>query len=136
VSNVRLLGAVLLLVHTTVALWAAAGLVELTSPPWPWPVVGNPDLPTGVLFVHWLLMLGTGAVFVVGYLCRWSATPAAIAACYAALAAMCTVETFGFLTGASRFVGTAVEYVAYAVLLALLYRGPLRRRFRPAAVVA
>ena len=123
------LGVVLLVGHVTVALWATAGLVELTSPPWPWPAVANPDLPTAVLLVHWPLMLATGTVFVAGYLRRWPATPAAMAACYAALATMCAVETFGFLTGRFRFVDMTVEYAAYAVLLALLNRAPLRDRF-------
>jgi hypothetical protein len=121
-----------LAVHTAVALWAVAGLVELARPSWPWPAVGNPDLPAGVLVVHWLLMLGTGSVFLVGYARGWRTTPAAMATCYAALATMCAVETFGYLTNDSRFVDMGLEYVTYAVLLGLLYRAPVRDLFRTA----
>ena len=125
----KVLGAALLGVHGTLALWAAAGLVELVTPAPPWPAVRNPELPDGLLVVHWLAMLGAGSVFLVGYLTRWPATPKVMAAAYAGLATICAVETFGYLTNESRFVNMGVEYAAYAILIALLHNAPLKNRF-------
>jgi hypothetical protein len=125
----KVLGAALLGVHGTLALWAAAGLVELVTPTPPWPAVRNPELPVGLLVVHWLAMLGAGSAFLVGYLTRWPATPRVMVAAYAGLAAICAVETFGHLTNESRFVDMGVEYTTYAILIALLHNAPLRNRF-------
>jgi len=128
----KVLGAALLGVHGTLALWASAGLVELVMPAPPWPAVRNPELPDGLLVVHWLAMLGAGSVFLVGYLTRWPTTPRVMAAAYVSLATICAVETFGFLTNASRFVNMGVEYATYAILIALLHNAPLKNRFRRA----
>ncbi|MGH3876558.1 MAG: hypothetical protein ACRDSK_05905 [Actinophytocola sp.] len=81
-----------------------------------------------MLVVHWLLMLGTGSVFLAGYLRRWPTTPTAMATSYATLATMCAIETFGYLTNESRFVDMSLEYLTYAILLTALYRthsGPI-----------
>lgn len=125
----RVLGATLLGVHGGLALWAAAGLAELVEPERPWPAVTNPELPAGIRLVHWLAMLGAGSVFVVGYLRRWPATPRLMVYAYAGLATVCAVETFGHLTNTSRFVDMAVEYGTYGVLVVLLHKTPLNRRF-------
>ncbi len=132
----KVLGAALLGVHGTLALWAAAGLVELATPAPPWPAVRNPELPGGLLVVHWLAMLGAGSVFLVGYLTRWPATPRVMVAAYASLATVCAVETFGYLTNESRFVNMGVEYATYAILIALLHNAPLKDRFGKAPGLA
>jgi hypothetical protein len=129
----KVLGAALLGVHGTLALWAAAGLVELVVPAPPWPAVSNPELPRGVLVVHWVAMLGAGSTFLAGYLTRWPATLRAMVIAYAALASVCAVETFGYLTNESRFVGMAVEYATYGILITLLRRH-LPARVRSARV--
>jgi hypothetical protein len=125
----RVLGAVLLAVHAVLVLWGAAGLAELAGPVPSWAAVANPELPGGVLVVHWLAMLGAGSVFVIGYLVRWPATPAAMVVAYAVLATVCAVETFGYLTGEFRFLNMAAEYTAYGVLIVLLHKGPLKATF-------
>jgi len=48
---------------------------------------------------------------------------------YGVLAAVCAVETFGYLTDELRFVNMAAEYTVYGVLIALLRKGPLKARF-------
>ena len=119
----------MLVVHAVLALWGAAGLAELIGPVPSWAAVANPELPAGVLVVHWPAMLGAGSMFVIGYLVRWPSTPAAMVVAYAVLATVCAVETFGYLTGGMRFVDMAAEYAAYGVLIVLLHRGPPAARF-------
>lgn len=61
------------------------------------------DLPTGLMWVHWLGMLATGATLLVGFATRWRHTAGAMAACYAGLVAICAVETFAWLQNDSRY---------------------------------
>jgi hypothetical protein len=122
-------GAVLVAVHVVVAGWAAVGLVEVVVAAPPWPRLSNPELPRGVLLVHWPLMLVASAAFIGGYAQRWRHTPVAMAVTYTGLAVMCAVETVGFLTDPNRFAAMAVEYTAYATILAVLFGTPVRTRF-------
>lgn len=124
-----MIGPALVAVHVVVAGWALIGLAEIVVSDPPWPPLSNAELPRAVLLVHWPLMLAAGATFLGGYLTRWRRTPTAMAVAYAALAAMCAVETLGFLTGPSRFAAMAAEYAAYLTILGLLFRTPLRARF-------
>lgn len=110
----------LLGVHVALLVWALVGMVELVSARVPWPKVSNVAFPPWLLLVHWLAVLGGSGVFVGGYLARWRHTPGALAIAYALMAAVCVIETFGFLTGTRRFVAMALELSAYLGILWLL----------------
>jgi len=125
----RAVGVALVVVHVVLGGWAVAGLVEQVAPNPPWPPLSNPALPPALLVVHWSLMLVTAAVFVAGFVLRWPRTPVATAAAYAALAVLCAIETVGFLREPRWYASMAVEYTAYAVILLLLFRTPVRMRF-------
>lgn len=117
-----MLGKVLFVVHCVVAAWGLVGLVEWLATRVPWPPLTNPDLPRGVLLVHWLAMIGAGSLFLVGYATQWSRTPIAMVGAYGVLAAICALETFSHLTSPNRFVAMGVEYATYAGILFLLFR--------------
>jgi hypothetical protein len=126
----RLVAAVLLLVHLGLLAWAVMGLLEWFLPGAPWPRLSNPLFPQPLLLVHWLAILGAGGVYVAGYLARWRHTPLAMVGAYAVLAAICAVETLGFLVHGTRFLDMALEYLTYALILAFLFRAPpMRERF-------
>jgi hypothetical protein len=88
-------------------------------------------------FLHFLSILVTGAVFIVGYLARWRHTPFAIVVMYAVLATLCFVETVDFEAfggGATRFIPMTIEYIAYIGFSTYLFRSSeMRRRFQRAA---
>jgi hypothetical protein len=48
-----------------------------------------------------------------------------MACIYVAMAAVCAVETFGYLDGTGRFVAMGMEYAAYAGIAAFLFRSDL-----------
>jgi hypothetical protein len=81
----RLMPVLLLAISAVLFLWGVAGLVEYVLPP-----IGfglqNEAFPPGLQFLHFLSILVTGAVFIVGYLARWRHTPFAIVVMYAVLA--------------------------------------------------
>jgi hypothetical protein len=98
-------------------LWAVVGFVEFFAPSVPWPPVANPRFPREVLFLQWSLTLAAGVVFLGGYFSAWFRTPSAMVGIYLAMAAVCAVETFGYLEGSFRFVAMGVAYVGIAVFL-------------------
>lgn len=51
-------------------------------------------------------------------------------AAYAAMAALCAVETFGFLVHDGRFLAMGLEYFAYLAILLFLYRARLAQPAR------
>ena len=112
----------LLAVHAILALWGAVGLVQWFTPRTPWPTLSNALFPRDVLLMQWLLTLTAAAVFLVGYARRWEYTPTALACTYAAMAALCAVETFRSMEGGTRFLAMGLEYVAYAAILLFLFR--------------
>lgn len=122
----------LLLVHTFLFGWAIVGFAEWILPTVPWKPVSNPDFPRWVLFIHWTAILAGGGTFLFGYLTRWPGTPAAMAVAYGMMAAVCAIETFGFMTSPSKYIAMATEYITYAVLTALYFYAPfIRERFTP-----
>lgn len=79
----------------------------------------------GVQFLHWLLIVLTGTVFVAGFFSRWRHTPFATVTLYATLATLCFVETVDFNAfggGSARFAFMAAEFILYIVLSAFLLR--------------
>lgn len=111
----------LLVVHGLLAAWAIVGFVEWFWAAPPWPRVSNELFPRDVLFVQWASTLAASAVFLLGYALGWRHTPIAMACAYAAMAAVCAVETFGYMESDSRFVAMGAEYVAYAAILVFLF---------------
>jgi len=126
----RLLPPLLLLVHLLLFAWASVGLAEWLLVHVPWPKVSNPAFARWLLLLHWLAVFAGSITFVAGYLTRWHRTPAAMVVAYGAMAAVCVVETFWFLTGSFRFAAMAAEFAAYVGIVAMLHRHPLfRQRF-------
>jgi hypothetical protein len=117
----------LVAVHLLLAGWAIVGLIEWFNPNVPWRRLSNPMLPAGVLLLHWILMLLAGGIFLGGYAVRWSGTSVALALAYVCLAALCAVETLGFLVSRTRFLDMAVEYAAYMVIVIFLFRATSAR---------
>jgi hypothetical protein len=115
----------LLGVHAFLLAWGLVGFVEWFSSVTPWPRVSNPLFPPDILFMQWTLVVVAGVTFIAGYLLRWPHTPVAMACVYAAMAALCAVETFRFLESDFRFAAMGLEYLAYAAILLFLFRsGP------------
>lgn len=112
----------LLGVHGLLGVWALVGFAEWFMASTPWPRVSNALFPRDILFMQWTLTLAAALVFVGGYLLRWPYMPAALACVYAAMAALCALETFRYMTGDGRFVAMAAEYAAYAGILVFLFR--------------
>ena len=122
----------LLLISTTLACWGAAGLLEYLFPMLPFGLQ-NPRFPAGTQLLHFIAILATGLVFLVGYYRRCTWTPYATITLYAVLATLCFVETvdFGaFGGGSTRFIPMAVEYALYIALSTYLLKSPvMHRRF-------
>lgn len=130
----------LLAVSALLIVWAVFGFVEYFAPSVAFGLQ-DPGFPQGTQFLHWLLILLTGTIFVVGFLLRWKHTPFATITMYATLATLCFVETVDFNAfggGPNRFLFMAAEYVAYVVLSAYLLRSQrIAERFgRPSPLAA
>jgi len=91
------------------------------------------NFPLGTQFLHWLLLLLTGAVFIIGFLLRWRHTPFATIVMYATLATLCFIETVDFNAfggGSNRFFIMAAEYALYIALSTyLLCSKHIKERF-------
>lgn len=114
----------LLGVKAVLLLWGAMGLWEYV-----FPAAGfglqNAKFPPGTQLLHWLLLVLTGATFVLGYAFRWRHTPFSTITLYATLATLCFVETLDFGAfggGPERFYIMAGEYLVYLLLGAYLMR--------------
>ncbi len=127
---VNAIPAILIVVHAFLLAWAVVGMAEWLLPEVPWPTVSNPAFPPWLLLLHWLAILSGAIAFLGGYYVRWRATPVAVALAYAFMAVVCVIETFGFLTGAGRFVAMTLEFAAYVGIVVMLLRlPPFVRRF-------
>lgn len=123
----RLFMAALVLVHIGLVVWSVLGLAEMLLPGLGFPKVGNPLFPASVQLAQWLLVLAVASLFILGLAARWRHTPTAMAVGYALMAALCAVETFGFLKHDLRFAAMALEYAAYIVILLFLFRSRTAR---------
>lgn len=124
------LGILLLIIHGFLALWAVAGLAEMASPHVPWNRITNPLFPGGLLLAHWISVLVASTAFVAGYALRWSRMPVVMLFSYGAMAAVCAVETFGYLVHPTRFLDMSMEYATYLLILAFLFHSDaMKKRF-------
>lgn len=117
----------LLAVHGVLGVWGVIGLAEWVSSSTPWPRVSNPLFPREILLMQWVLVLLAAFTFVIGYRTQWPFTPVAMACIYAAMAALCAVQTMRYLVHDARFVAMGVEYLAYTLILIFLFRSELFR---------
>jgi hypothetical protein len=113
---------VLLAVHGILAVWALAGFVEWFWATPPWNRISNVLFPRDILFMQWSLSLAGAAIFLIGYAIGWRFMPVALASAYAAMAALCAVQTFAYMESEHRFLALGLEYVAYAAILTFLFR--------------
>lgn len=120
-------------VKVALLIWGLLGLWEYISPS---AALGlqNPNFPDGTQLLHWLLLILTGAIFVVGFLVRWPPTPFATVTMYATLATLCFIETLDFgafgggLKGLLIMSGEFLLYIGLSVYL--LRSNTIERRFQ------
>jgi hypothetical protein len=123
----------LLAIKAALFAWGLLGLLEYLVPSL---TLGlqNAKFPPGTQLLHWLLLLLSGSIFVVGFALRWRHTPYATITMYVALATLCFIETLDFGAfggGPARFVIMAGEYALYIGLSVYLLRSQrIRARFR------
>ncbi|WOE75080.1 hypothetical protein [Alterisphingorhabdus coralli] len=82
----------------------------------------NPDFLPATQLVHFIIIFASGAVYLIGYLTRWSGTPVAMAVIFGMLAMMCTIQTFDMMTNDGRYSAYGREIVMYIVLTIFLFR--------------
>lgn len=120
---------VLVLYAVILTIWGVLGLIEYFVPA---AALGlqNATFPPGTQFLHFVAILGTGVVFLVGFFTRWRYTAFATIVMYAVLATLCFVETFDFMVRPDRYVAIAIEYAMYIGFGTYLLRSKeMRRRF-------
>lgn len=122
----------LLLVATTgMLVWGIAGFFEYFTGITPLVKLQNAAYPSGVQFVHWLLITSTGVVFLAGYFAKWKWTPFTMVMLFSNLAVLCTIETFDFMSAQWSFTAYASEMVSYLVhSLFLLFSSLSKSRFQ------
>ncbi|MEM6961803.1 MAG: hypothetical protein AAF550_08695 [Myxococcota bacterium] len=112
--------------------WAVLGFVEYFAPSVAFGLQ-DANFPPGTQFLHWLLLLLTGSIFVGGFVLRWKYTPFATITMYATLATLCFIEPVDFNAfggGTARFFIMGAEYVVYIVLSTYLLRSQqIKERF-------
>jgi hypothetical protein len=114
----------LVVVKGVLVIWGILGFIEYFSPSVTFGLQ-NSTFPIGVQFLHWLLIVLTGSIFIVGFLLRWRYTPFATVTMYATLATLCFVETVDFNAfggGPKRFFIMGAEYALYIALSLFLIR--------------
>lgn len=122
----------LVLLHVGLLVWALMGTAELLLGDVPWTPVANPLFPPLMLAGHWLSVLYTSIVFLLGTFYRWPLTPPATVAGYGAMALVCLIETTQFLVHDGRWLAMTLEYAAYiAITLFLFGSAYMRGYFRP-----
>jgi hypothetical protein len=126
----------LLLVKAALLVWGGLGLIEYFVPS---VAIGlqNPNFPPGTQLLHWILLLLTGFVFLLGFASRWSYTPFVTITMYATLATLCFVETVDFQAfggGVARYYVMSAEYLLYLALsVYLLSSARIQARFSGAS---
>ena len=117
----------LLVVHAGLTLWGLLGFVEGLFPGAVSIGLQNPLFTPPVQWAHWIAILTGGLVFLAGYAARWRWTPLAMTGAYLFMAALCAIETIGYLKHGTRFLDMTLEFATYFVILTFLFRSHLAR---------
>ncbi|UJH67351.1 hypothetical protein [Allomuricauda sp. SCSIO 65647] len=121
----------LLLMSIGMLIWGVAGFFEYFTGIEPFLKLQNDAYPSGVQFVHWLLITLAGSAFLMGYLAKWKWTPFVMVLLFSNLAVLCTIETFDFMSEQWSFSSYLVEIVSYVVHSAFLMFSSLSKsRFK------
>jgi len=123
------IGYLLVLIHLFLLGWSIGGFSEMVFPKVPWTPFTNLDFPKWWLPIHWSSVFIASTGFLYGYFTKWSKTPQFMMFAYGMLAVVCAIETFGFLTNKTKYIAMASEYVAYIIILLLLFRTSYFTRF-------
>lgn len=118
---VKILGYLLVVIHVMLGIWAVGGILEMIVSKVPWKPFTNPEFPGWVLVIHWTSVLFAATVFLFGYFGRWKLTPYLMVAAYGAMALVCLIETFGFMTSKYKYVAMVAELVTYTIIVVLLF---------------
>ena len=117
--------------------WGTLGFLEYFTGLAPLMPLQNATFPDGTQFIHWLLIILSGSVFLIGYFLRWSYTPVAMIVLYAALATLCAIETFDFMENPSRYTDFMRECTYYILISIYLLRSTrMRERFGQITIAA
>lgn len=123
---------VLVFVMVLLAGWGVLGLLEYFFPTIELGLQ-NAQFPPGLQFIHFVAILLTGSIFLVGYFTKWPATPFATVVMFAVLATICFIETVDFQAFGgppASYAIMGVEYVTYIGLSVYMLRStPMAKRF-------
>ncbi|MEM9833912.1 MAG: hypothetical protein AAF944_24995 [Bacteroidota bacterium] len=97
------------------------GFLEMILQKIPWKPFANPEFPNWLLVIHWSSVLFAAIGFLSGYFTRWGKTPQLMTVAYGIMALVCVVETFSYMTSKTKYLAMGVEYVAYLLILILLF---------------
>lgn len=104
----------LLVIWSVVMLvWGLAGFFEYATGIVPIIELQNKAYPSGVQFVHWLLISLTGFTFLIGFFNHWALTPFAMIVLFSNLGILCTIETFDFMSEHWSFKAYFSELIFY-----------------------
>ncbi len=121
----------LLLMCIGMLIWGIGGFFEYFTGVKPFIKLQNDAYPSGVQFVHWLLITLTASVFLWGYLTKWKWTPFVMVLLFSNLAVLCTIESFDFMSAQWSFSAYFTEIASYMVHSAFLLRSSLSKsRFK------
>lgn len=113
-KHASLLVSVLILLAATVMFgWGVLGMLEYFTGWAPLMPLQNANFPSGTQLVHWILILGSGGTYLVGYFTKWRPTPYVMVVWYAMLPTLCAIETFDFMTRPDRYSAYAREVAYY-----------------------
>lgn len=112
----------LLLAATVMLSWGVLGFLEYFFEIAFLVPLQNPTFPKGTQFIHWFIITSSGGVYLMGYFTKWKYTPLAMIVIYAMLATMCFIQTFDFMTNASRYTDFVRECIFYVVISVYLLR--------------
>lgn len=120
----------LLAVHVGLGLWAVLGVAEFAAPETLPFGLDNPLFPPWLQSLHWAaIATGSATFLVLRFRAPWLLAPG-MALAYGFMAAVCLVETLGYLEHPGRYVDMALEYAAYVAIVYFLSRFPPRRSAR------
>ncbi len=102
--------------------WGLLGLLEYLFGFAPLMPLQNPNFPPGTQLIHWIVILASGSVYLIGYITRWKHTPFAMVVMFAMLTTLCAVETFDFMTRPDRYGAYAREVTYYVLMSVFLLR--------------